>query len=322
MPMSKRMFLLSVALASSFASLAPAGLTLNEDERCRQDADPFSVPAFIHPFGWDGVDTESQRLLSLPRDTWQCVEQAYYRPVLSVSEDRLGDYGLASISGYRVLANVRHMKQWYVAAVPVGAVESVVFQVLVRPMKVLGTRGAHSQIRVFFNRPVLLTPQWPVDPEGTLQTDELIFTANAAGINEASREDIVKNFDGSLLQARGVHTRETRLYDAFVGFHTNTVQQFRLHMTSAEGDAYIEEFVGAAVSNRMTQRFILTGLNCNSVQFQVLDEVLGEHYGSQRVPFDPEHAFARLKERGLTDEQSVLPPFESEPWARAILDGF
>lgn len=296
--------LLMTSLAAPAMASGPAA---NESERCRVNADPFVVPAYVFnlPFQLP------------PQDSGKCVEHRHYRPALLLQDAT--SYGFDPKPSNRIVANVRHYEEWYVASIPVEAVSSLVFQVSIRPMRGLGTRGAHAQMRVFFDEPVELTPQWPANPAQRFQVSELIFTANPVGVDDASREDPRKNFDGSLLQARGIHTRETRIHDAFVAYFTNTIRQYRLRVSPQEASAYVKRYLEVADAKRLSQRFNLAGINCNSSQFEILDEVLRNRYGQRRIPFDPEHAVERLAERGLIDAESALPAFESEDWAQVVI---
>ena len=169
-------------LAGLIMFVSTTALAYNEAERCRIDLDPYAVPAYVPGFLGQGKDGPVPNMI--PLDTGKCVMQDQFRPVLTLTSDEVSAFGLES-QGRRVVANVHLMDGWYVA------------------------RG-HSETRVFFDEPVYLVPQQPPQAK-MIQTMELMFTANPTGVTAADRDEPIKTFDGSLLQARGIHTRESRL---------------------------------------------------------------------------------------------------------------
>lgn len=301
--------------ATALASVALAGNPerqkgFNEADHCRIDADPFAVPAFVPRHG----------ALPGPLDANKCVLQHQYRPVLPLTDAEIATYGFQKEAGRRYVANVRGFDGWYTASIPVQAASALHFMVNIRKMPVLGVRGGHSEMRIHFDEPVVLVPQWPLNPEGRIETRELVFTANPAPSSPGAQVDPVRNFDGSLLQARGIHTREARVRFSFIESHTYTIHQYRLRMNAQEAAAYMNAWIDRSAKKRLTQRFILSGINCDSTQFEVLDHVLRHRYRLFQHPFDPHFAKQRLLERKLIESEAQ--PFESEDWVQDIFSEY
>lgn len=284
----------------SFSLLLSSLAMANEDIRCRLDDDPYAVPAYV------------DARVPVPVDVGKCVAQDQFRPVLSLSEE---DNKLFSEHPGRRVANIRTVDGWYMGSVPTHAVREMYFLVNIRHMPVLGKRGGHSEVRVFFDEPVYLIKQY--GGHDIRLADELIFTANPVGSTEQDRHNTLKNFDGSLLQARGVQTRESRLKQSFIDSFTYTVHQYKLNLTKQEIAEYIDEWVTRSDRKRLKQHFYLTHTNCDSTQFEVLDYVLRHRYWFPLRPFDPHFAKQRLLERKLIDVE--VQRFESEPWAQEML---
>ncbi len=308
------------ALAGTMPALAtPRTPGFNEVERCRTNNDPFAVPAYV--FGLlpgEGRSGPIDRPIFKPSDTGTCVDQRDYRPTLTLSAEETTRYGFENWSDRISVANVRATDGWYTASIPFNAAREANFMVVIRKMVLLGVRGGHAQLRVKFDAPVILTPQWPANPANRIETDELIFSANPTGFDGPSRYDPIKNFDGSLLNARGIHTREESLKHTFSDSHADTEKQYKLDIAGWELALYIKKYIERATETRLTQRFILTYRNCDSTQFEILDSVLSHRYQKIQKPFDPEFAKQRLLERNLITEDSELQPFETEPWAQDV----
>lgn len=297
-------------LSLSFSCIA---FGINESERCRISGDSFAIPAYVPGFLGQGKDGPVPNIF--PLDTGKCVQQDEFRPVQTLAKAERDLFGIEE-SGRRYVANVRTFDGWYIASIPVHSVSEMYFLVNIRQMPILGKRGGHAETRIFFNEPVYLIPQWPLNPLKRIETHELLFTANPTGATAEDRDDPIKTMDGSLLQARGVHTRESRIRQSFIGTWTWTVHQYRLKMNSEEIASYIERYIDRANEKRLSQHFYLQGLNCDSTQFEVLDYTLRHRYWFPLRPFDPEFAKDRLKERGLIDNNSEVQAFESERWAQ------
>jgi hypothetical protein len=194
------------------------------------------------------------------------------------------------------------------------------FLVNIRQMPILGKRGGHAETRVFFDEPVYLVKQ--NQPTVISEVYQLMFTANPTGATMEDRDEPIKTFDGSLMQARGIGTKESRLKQSFIDSFTWTVHQYKMKMNPEEIEAYMNVWIDRATKYRLTQHFYLYGLNCDSTQFEVLDYVLRHRYWFPVRPFDPEFAKDRLKERGLIDDASEVQAFESEPWAQEMFEKY
>jgi hypothetical protein len=295
----------------------------NEAERCITSSDPFDVPAYIfaskNPFD-EGTYPVSFPITKAPTDLNACVDRSHYRPVLNLSQYGQEAYGQFEDSNHVVVANVRHFDKFYVARIPVTKISHMNFMEAITPMPILGVRGGHAEMRVFFSEPVRLVPQWPYGEGSVLHVRELIFTGNPAGVLPVDRTHPLKNFDGSLLHARGIHTLETRLKDSFVDAPTITEKQYRMKMNAKEFEAYVRYYIRLADTQRLGRNFLLTSLNCNFTQFEVLDKVLSHRYQVSRIPFDPEHALKNLRKRKIVDETLVLPDFQLEEANNKIIN--
>jgi hypothetical protein len=295
----------------------------NETDRCRVDTDSFAIPAYVPGlFPGEGREGPLSRRVLKPGDAGQCVMQSEYRPVVPLTESEISGFGLERDNARVYVGNVRTLDGWYAASIPLFAAREALFMISIRRMPVLGVRGGHSEIRVKFGDDVILIPHDNNGAEETLRTRELVFTANPTGFDGPSRYDPVKNFDGSLLNARGIQTIENRLNFSFIKSHTFTTRQYQLKMSSLEIAAYIKQWIKRADETRLQQRFILTKMNCDAAQFEVLDTVLSHRYHKLQKPFDPEFAQKRLLERKLIDENSEVAPFESEPWAQEMFQKY
>jgi hypothetical protein len=319
-------FVATLASASTDSSFWPrATMGHNEAERCVTNDDPFDVPAYVYatqsPFK-EGVYAFSFPNTETPLDLGRCVDRSHYRPVLTLSKEGQEAYGQWEDSEHVVVANVRHLEKFYVARIPVTKISHMNFMETVTKMAVLGVRGGHAEMRVFFSEPVRLVPQWPYGEGQDLYVRELIFTGNPTGVNSGDRTDTVKNFDGSLLHARGIHTLETRLKDSFVDSSAITEHQFRMKMNAKESEDYVRYYIRLADTQRLGRQFLLTSLNCNFTQFEVLDKVLSHRYKAVRIPFDPEYALKNLRMRKIIDETIVLPEFQLEEGNSKIINAF
>jgi hypothetical protein len=311
--------LVALQAAPAFAR-APA---FNEVERCRISEDPFAIPAYIYGiFPGEGRNGPGISNPFHPSDVGHCVDQKDYRPVLTLTPDEIIQYNLLQDSNRISVGNVRALDGWYTASIPFNAASHANFLVAIHNMPVLGVRGGHAELRVFFSEPVILTPQWPANPENRVETDELIFTANPTGFDGPSRHDPVKNFDGSLLNARGIHTREIRIKQSFIDHHTYTEHQYRLNLEPEELSDYIKLYIERATQSRLSQRFILATRNCDSTQFEILDSVLTHRYKMFQLPFDPEFAKKRLEERKIIAAEGEVIPLEEEPFAKDMFAKF
>jgi hypothetical protein len=294
----------------------------NESAACVTSEDPFDIPAYI--FGEQAKRPPNMLHLKFPNtenpsDNGKCIDRSRYRPVIKLSPAGQEAYGQVEDSDHLVVANVRHFNNFYVARIPVTKIVQMNFLVAIGKMPVLGTRGNHAEMRVFFSEPVKLVAQWPLNSAESLYVNELIFTGNPAGVDQAGRRDPMKNFDGSLLHARGIHTVETRLKDTFVDAHADTEKQFRMAMTARESEAYARLYIRLADTQRFGRHFLLTSLNCNFTQFEILDKVFSARYTPTHAPFDPESAEKNLLARGLINRTVTLLPFEKEEFSKKFL---
>ncbi len=291
----------------------------NEVERCRISEDPFAIPAYVHGlFPGEGRNGPGTKNPLKPSDVGYCVDQKDYRPVLTLTPEEINQYSFPPDANRISVANVRALDGWYTASIPYNAAQYANFLVAIHNMPVLGVRGGHSELRVFFNEPVILTPQWPANPENRVEAYELIFTTNPAGFDGPSRYEPIKNFDGSLLNARGIHTREIRIKQSFIDHHTYTEHQYRLNLEPWELSEYIKLYIERATQTRLSQRFVLTIRNCDTTQFEILDDVLTHRYKMFQLPFDPNFARQRLEERKIIAEEGEVLPLEEEPFAKEM----
>lgn len=285
--------------------------------------DPFAIPAQVFspwkihlpdPFG-------------TPRDLGKCVDTKRFRSVVTLTPEGIKNYGLTEFTDHLIVGNVRHLEDYYVAAIPLHAAEDFVYQIEVRQMSVLGVRPGHGQMLVEFSEPVTLIPQTRVKKLTRAQVNELIFTVNAVGVDKPSRGDVIKNIDGSLLLAMGIHTVDARLWDGFIESETNTLPQFRVDMPQDAKAAYISAFVEDGNKHRLGRHFFLPKSNCNSNQFRIIDSVLSETYTRKQRwdirwadRLDPKNALHALKVRGLADDTSAMDPFEQDPRAQTFFE--
>jgi hypothetical protein len=293
----------------------------NEDSRCILTDDPFDVPAYI----FAGKPHLPSDVINLqipnnenPMDLGKCVNRDHYRPVLKLSTYGQNAYEQFEDREHVVVANVRHLEMFYVARIPIKKITAMNFMAVTAELGVMGVRGAHAEMRVFFSEPVKLVAQWPLNSAPEFTVNELIFTGNPTGVDLADRRDALKNFDGSLLHARGIHTIETRLKDTFVDASAVVENQYRMKMNAQESEGYVVRYIALAEAQRLGRQFILTGLNCNSTQFEVLDGVLSKRYKMSRVPYDPQSAEKDLRKRGLIDDSVKLVPFNEEEYSKEI----
>jgi hypothetical protein len=316
-------FLSSVAFAAADPIFWPKTFSgHNESARCATSDDPFDVPAFVYPSHHnlpENVHAIRFPNTSSPVDNGRCVDRTHYRPVLSLSEAGQEAFGLYESNEHIVVANVRHLDKFFVARIPVKKITHMNLMKAIDKMPVLGIRGGHSEMRIFFSEPVQLVQQWPQSEKTAFTVKELIFTGNPTGVQLTDRTDPLKNFDGSLLHARGIHTVDTRLKDSFVDFPTITELQYRLKMNAAEAEAYVRLYASLAETQRLGRPFLLTSLNCNYTHFEVLDAVLKHRYNLGRTPFDPEHVLKSLRERNLVDESVSLLPFQEEEYSKRVI---
>lgn len=298
-------------------------VTHNEASRCKTSEDPFAIPAFVYATPArqrpNGIDLRFPNT-SNPTDNGRCVDQSHYRPALVLNDAGKAAYGWNAENGRIYIANVRSFDGFYTASIPLDSIKSLILQVAVGPMSVLGVRENHSQIRVQFAKAVVLTPQWPRSPNVRKEVFDLILSANPTGVTEAARQDPVRGVDGSLLQARGVYTLDVRLFDAMITAKDHTIEQFRLRASADEAASFVKRFFTEANRRRLTQQFILTGLNCTSTIFEVLNKSMGHRFTSRTAPFDPKHIVGEFEARDLIDTQ--LSPMEEESWAKIFLSQY
>lgn len=300
----------------------------NEDSRCRKTHDPFAIPAFsFRDPGRGSASRLTYPNTSHPLDAGRCVDQSRLRTVLVLTPQGRAAYGFSGNADTLVVGNVLHKGVFYVASVPMDAVRELIFHRVLTDFGPIGVRGSHTQIRVNFSRPAVLTPQFPRNPAVRIPMKELIFSTDSVGADEAARMNPTKAFDGSLLLTHTVSTRESRLFDILKQSDAHTITQFRLRLTLSQAAAYARGYLEFADQQRLSRHYILTKQNCHTSQFRVLDRVLRNDYSpavrariARSQTFDPHDALNELAKRELLDDSVVLPPFEEEPESRKYLD--
>jgi hypothetical protein len=309
----------------------------NEDLRCKESKDIFEVPAWIYarPVGAslpEGALSLTGPWGAHPTDYNLCVEKTRFRPLLILTQREKKNFQFDDNPSYAYVANVRHVRdnthvnQWYVAAIPLESVTSFVFQVLMIRAPILGVRGGHSQMRVFFGKDVILKPQFPANPKEELRLRELIFSAQGVG-SPGQRLDLLRGIDGSFLMSLGVYTTNAKLFDDFIEFSSDANRQIKLALSKEMMINYLRAWIRDGNNQRLSRQFELLGNNCNSNHFRILDEILQASYtpaqreAMQHVPlFDPDQAERALKARGLVEK--ALLNYEAEPASVQFLATF
>lgn len=297
----------------------------NEAERCRTNDDPFDIPAYVfarketfpgNMINFNPINAEH------PADLGRCLWRNHYRPVIKLSQAGQKAFGLYEDSGHIVVANVRHFDKFYVARIPYKKTTNMNMMRVVSEMPVLGNRGSHAEMRTFFSEPVVLTPQWPLNPARSFTVDQLVFTGNPVGAEELSRRIPQNNLDGSVLHARGIHTIDSKIKEHFVDFPSETIAQFRMTLNVKERENYIRKYTDLANAQRFGRHFLLFSLNCTYSQFEVLDSILGHRYAARSTPFDPNNLVKNLEARQLIDHEVSLPNIEDEEHSKELFQRY
>ena len=284
----------------------------NERAGCARSEDPFEIPAYLFA-------TPRARFTGYPVDEGKCVNTEKFRAAVRLTDRQRALYRLPGDSGTMVYANVRHLDRFYAAAIPVGAIAELYYQVAYYKVPLIGVRGGHAQVRAVFSKPVRLTPQFPANPSEVIEVSSLIFSVQAVGTSPGGYVDPIRTIDGSMLLGLGVYTDQAKLLDQYVEMKCAEPRQYRLLLSAEEKRRYARAYLEDADSRRLSTYFLLTSNNCNTNQLRILDGILKESYTPAQAAalertnsFDPDQAVSALEARGLTTDAERVINFEKE----------
>ncbi len=263
----------------------------------------------------------------LPRGAYRgrCYDTRSARPVIVLDDDRAAPYGGVS-DDELVLANVFHDGRFWVARVPIDAVEVVLFQLEYFPAIV---PAGHTQMRVRFrdDAPVTLIAQSGPDAGRTTTVQDLVMSVEAIG-QPGYRYDLLRG----LVNDFGAVYRVTSLaakVDHMIVQQGHRVEQWALFLEPDETRRLVESFAYESDARRMQTMYNTLFVNCTNEAIRIIDlsvdYTVAEQVGrflAKITEFYPNIIRPALIARGLLplDQSSDWPELADDPTIADILD--
>ena len=209
-----------------------------------------------------------------------------------------------------LLANVFHRDGFWIAAIPLDAVEAVYFQLEYFPAVV---PAGHTQIRVEFNQDVELFGQseWKRDQYETVRN--LVLSVEAV-TRLGDNYDLFRGMKNHFGVAFRVTSLQAR-YQSMITEQNHHVEQWRLQMTPQEQRDLVEFFAYESEALGLSENYHTLFRNCTTEGIRALDGVVQYTAGEQIkrfllkvTEFYPNIVRAALIARGL------LPFDQSTDW--------
>jgi hypothetical protein len=322
----------------------------NEAEQCRRSKDPFEIPAMIlrdPNIGEAGAPPQNptdQIEIPLFRTNGQhrprayfpayagaCLDQRMYRPTLVLTPEQMAVYGLKPQANFMAIANVRGFQGFYIAWIDLNAVDQAIVQNVRRPVPLIGDKagyfGTHAQLRVTFNQPVRLIPQWPLSAGSSLTTHELVLSIQGSSKIDAAREFFADAMDGSYLTLNttfltGFKVFEDYFHNSNWGKTVTKIEQFALDLDLASKRNVLERYWQESDRVLASRHFFILSNNCKVELMGLFDRALrftplqrnrmrGESWLTRIAP---DGLKLSLQNRGLITDwtQAIRPNLEDE----------
>ena len=238
-------------------------------------------------------------------ETSPCIAKSQIRPVLVLANSDAEKFGLktdlkridygtqvrpmllneqfANIK-YLSIANVEDIDdQLMVAQIPVGNIKDVYFHI--EKFYIGNFVGAHGQMRVIFNEPVVFRKQYPASATSPVMlANDIILSVNAAPPVGVSFDAVVKGRNDSYAATWGVLTTRERYRDSYLR-QQNPTEQWRLRLTQDQAKKVVMSYFAWSEWFEYRRVYNTTLQSCGTEQFYNLDSALGQEIGQ---PFPAE----------------------------------
>lgn len=228
---------------------------------CILAAAPLSARAADDPFRPEGIVLAGP-LAGLRVD----VDKA--RPARLLSREEAAPYGAED--GELTVANVQHGERWWVARIPPGGVEEVIFH-----QEHIPDGLGHGQLRLRFKmgRWPILVPQVPHEGLAPIRLGDFVFTADGIppiGVDGPRKPGPLKQYP--IYYRLQSLPQNLRIISGDGAMHS--VDQYRMPITDAEKQAALAEALGTATAAGEHTLFSLASRSCVTEALGVLDRAL------------------------------------------------
>jgi hypothetical protein len=258
----------------------------------------------------------------------QCIDTSWQRPVVPISQAAAEAAEVPP--GYFAIANFTHQGRYWIAMIPMGGVEEVIFQM--EHFKFFtqdkhpgfGVPSAHTELRFKFKpgMDVILVPQSQLaraeGQKSEVRLSDIIYSVELVGPKNVN--DF--NFVSGMLGDFAIVYRFCSLHDKFNYMITqqhHKVEQWALNVTDEQKQKLLLNAIATSYQEGLGSIYNTASKNCTSEAFRLLDETLSSHssYGKPN-PFTalianiPSRSKFSLKARGLIDDRSRRPDLDQE----------
>lgn len=278
----KKHLLSAVLLSLLSAPLALSAPVGGLDEPCPGDTFEKSAPLFLDDPYYPGARMRSGKYKG------QCIDTSWQRParILSRAEAEAAHVP----SGYVGIANFSHGGRYWIAKIPVGAVEQVIFQMehfdFAAPVPVpgVGIPSAHTEVRFKFRAgsDVILIPQSAEAaaqgqaPE--IRVSDIIYSVELVAPKGVSNFDFVEGIKGTF----GIVYRFCSLDDKakyMIADQSHRVEQFVMNLNDAQKQKLLLHSIVTSNDKGVSGIYNTAFRNCTTEAFRLFDEALSDDPG-------------------------------------------
>lgn len=179
------------------------------------------------------------------------------------------------------IANFRHLKQFWLATIPLNGLESAIYQT--QEILPESCPACHSQLRFRFraDNPVVLTSQNVLAPKREVTLTDIVYSIEGTGL-PAMQFDVIS----ALLDSLGLSYSFVSLQDRarqMIYIELSTVNQLRLNLSPRDRIKLLQAALRQSDRMGMTQMYNLFERNCTSELFRIIDASV-----AKRIPATPQ----------------------------------
>ncbi len=304
----------SVALAApgpAPVATACPGDTYEKNEPIFLD-DPYYPAGVMHSGKYNGM----------------CIDTSWQRPAHVLSKEAAVAAGVPA--GYIAFANFNHGGRNWIAQVPMGAVEEVIFQMehfsFSTPpgMQNVGIPSAHTEIRFKFKKgsEVILIPQSAeaaaAGQASEVRLSDIIYSVELIAPKGVSNFDPINGLKGTF----AIVYHFTSLGDKFnymITQQSHRVEQMPIKVTDEQKQQLLLHAIATSDAMGVSGTYNTALRNCTSEVFKLFDEVLSDAPGYGKpstlekiLSARPGRSKKSLTNRGLLDPAMTWPDLNDE----------
>lgn len=256
----------------------------------------------------DPFDPGKHALVTKGRYKGKCQDSAHKRTALPLSSEQAASFFKAADinprEGVIAVSNVSHGDQFWVALIPVDAIERVYVQMERFPPKWI---AAHTQIRMQFqkDRLVTLVPQSKKNMNPITKISDIVLSSEFnAPVGVAY--DLIKGLD-TYNPFFSINHRMLSLQEKVnkvVIEEKHQVEQFPLNLSATETQTLLKKWLVRSAKENMTSMYSTLTCSCTTELYRVLDDSVD--YAKRGISKPKVGRIPVLSERDLRSRKLLL----------------